>query len=54
MYLQKKLATEPVCLFHIYLCIHLDRIRNRTEDTSPNTVEPLITDTAGEFKFCPL
>jgi hypothetical protein len=20
----------------------------------PNTVEPLITDTAGEFKFCPL
>jgi hypothetical protein len=25
-----------------------------TPNTTINTVEPLITDTAGEFKFCPL
>jgi hypothetical protein len=24
------------------------------EETKADTVEPLITDTAGEFKFCPL
>jgi hypothetical protein len=25
-----------------------------SERGDPNTVEPLITDTAGEFQFCPL
>jgi hypothetical protein len=30
------------------------RGRMRVESKIVNTVEPLITDTAGEFKFCPL
>jgi hypothetical protein len=29
-------------------------IFNRAPQTNRTTVEPLITDTAGEFKFCPL
>ena len=35
---------------------HADRRRDRRADGyyEANTVEPLITDTAGEFKFCPL
>jgi hypothetical protein len=33
----------------LYFCEH-----KYSDLISQNTVEPLITDTAGEFKFCPL
>jgi hypothetical protein len=40
---------EYLLWFSDYIYIYIKTVSHNT-----NTVEPLITDTAGEFKFCPL
>jgi hypothetical protein len=50
--------TDQACLLFTYIggsypqC--LTDIANHHTASKCNTVEPLITDTSGEFKFCPL
>ena len=48
--LLKSTGTETVIMLYCILC----QVRNRKVTFYIYTMEPLITDTAGEFQFCPL